>query len=169
VKSAAGAAYTIVPMNGSAIVGSQGVLIPSIVNKDGQPKIKVMIANDHPIMRVGLRMAVRRERDMEVVGETRGAHETIEQFQRLLPDVILLDVDSPDRSGPDTVEAIHHACPNLPLIVLSSYPFDADELSRQPSPGLVMFILKSCSCEEIIAALRTAVGNCRQRDSAPRP
>ena len=94
--------------------------MPFTVNQDGQSKIKVMIANDHPIMRVGLRMVVRRERDMEVVGETRGARETIEQFQQLLPDVILLDLDSPDRSGPDTVEAIHHACPNLPLIVLSS-------------------------------------------------
>jgi DNA-binding NarL/FixJ family response regulator len=138
------------------------------VNTDGQPKIKVLIANDHPIMRVGLRMAVRRERDMEVVGETRGARETIEQFRRLLPDVILLDVDSPNRSGLDTVEAIRHACPNLPLIVLSSYPIDADELLRQPSAGLVRFILKSCSGEEIIAALRTVVINCRQSGTALR-
>jgi DNA-binding NarL/FixJ family response regulator len=146
----------------------EGVLIPSTVNQDGQSKIKVMIANDHPIMRVGLRMAVRREQDMEVVGETRGARETIEQFQQLLPDVILLDLDSPDRSGPDTVEAIHHACPNLPLIVLSSYPIDANELLPQTSPGLVMFILKSCSGEEIIAALRTVVVNYRQRENTPR-
>jgi two-component system invasion response regulator UvrY len=144
-----------------------GVLIQFTVNTDGPPKIKVMIANDHPIMRVGLRMAVRRERDMEVVGETRGASETLEQFQRLLPDVVLLDVDSPDRSGPDTVEAIRHTCPNLPLIVLSSYPIDASELFGQPSPGLVMFILKSSSGEEIIAALRTVVVNCREQESAP--
>jgi two-component system invasion response regulator UvrY len=143
--------------------------LPFTVNQDGQSKIKVMIANDHPIMRVGLRMAVRREQDMEVVGETWGARETIEQFQQLLPDVILLDLDSPDRSGPDTVEAIHHACPNLPLIVLSSYPIDANELLRQPSPGLVMFILKSSSGEEIIAALRTVVVNYRQRENTPRP
>jgi DNA-binding NarL/FixJ family response regulator len=139
------------------------------VNPDGQPKIKVMIANDHPIMRVGLRMAVRRERDMEVVGETRLAREAITEFQRLLPDVMLLDLDSPDRTGPDTVEAIHHAYPNLPLIVLSSYPIDANEVLRQPRPGLVMFMLKSSSGEEIIAALRTVVINCRQRDSAAGP
>ncbi len=143
------------------------VLIQFTVNIDGPPKIKVMIANDHPIMRVGLRMAVRRERDMEVVGETRGASETLEQFQRLLPDVILLDVDSTDRSGPDTVEAIRQACPNLPLIVLSSYPIDATALFGETSPGLVMFILKSSSGEEIIAALRTVVVNCRERESAP--
>jgi DNA-binding NarL/FixJ family response regulator len=137
------------------------------VNKDGPPKIKVMITNDHPIMRVGLRMAVRRERDMEVVGETRDARETIEQFPRLLPDVILLDLDPADRSGRDTVEAIRHACPNLPLVVLSSYPIDANELLGPPSPGLVMFILKSSPGEEIIAALRTVVVNCRQQDDAP--
>jgi DNA-binding NarL/FixJ family response regulator len=139
------------------------------VNQDGQSKIKVMIASDHPIMRVGLRMAVRRERDMEVVGETRGARETIEQFQRVLPDVILLDLDSPDRSGPDTVEAVRRACPNLPLIVLSSYPIDANELLREPSPGAVMFVLKSAPGEEIIAALRTVVANYRQRESTPQP
>jgi DNA-binding NarL/FixJ family response regulator len=68
------------------------------VNKDGPAKIKVMIANDHPIMRVGLRLAVRRERDMEIV------RETIEEFQRLLPDVIILDLDSLNRRGPDTVQ-----------------------------------------------------------------
>jgi DNA-binding NarL/FixJ family response regulator len=147
----------------------EGVLIPFTVNQDGQSKIKVMIANDHPIMRVGLRMAVRRERDMEVVGETRGARETIEQFQRLLPDVILLDLDSPDRSGPDTVAAVRRACPNLPLIVLSSYPIDANELLREPSPGSVMFVLKSAPGEEIIAALRTVVAKYRQQESTPQP
>ncbi|MDB6015144.1 MAG: vsrD [Gammaproteobacteria bacterium] len=150
----------------------QGVCISFTVNKDDQPKIKVMIANDHPIMRVGLRMAVRRERDMEVVGETRGARDSIEQFQRVLPDVLLLDLDSPDQSGPDTVEAIHRAYPNLPLLVLSSYPIDANELLRQPSPGPgpgpVMFILKSSSGEEIIAALRTVVVDFCQRESASR-
>ena len=145
----------------------QGVPISFTVNKDGQPKIKVMIANDHPIMRVGLRMAVRRERDMEVVGETRGARDTIEQFERVLPDVLLLDLDSPDQSGPDTVEAIHRACPDLPLIVLSSYPIDANALLRQPSPGLVMFILKSSSGEEIMAALRTVVVDFRERNRLP--
>ena len=144
------------------------VLILFTVNQDGRSKIKVMIANDHPIMRVGLRMAVRRERDMEVVGETRRARDTIEQFQRVLPDVLLLDLDSPDHSGPDTVEAIHRACPNLPLLVLSSYPIDSNELLRQPSPGLVMFILKSSSGEEIIAALRTVVVDFRQLGSASR-
>jgi len=145
-----------------------GVCISFTVNKDGQPKIKVKIANDHPIIRVGLRMAVRRERDMEVVGETRGARDTIAQFKRVRPDVLLLDLDSPDQSGPDTVEAIHRACPNLPLIVLSSYPIDANELLRQPSPGLVMLILKSSSGEEIIAAVRTVVVNFRERDRAVR-
>jgi DNA-binding NarL/FixJ family response regulator len=146
----------------------QGVCISFTVNKDDQPKIKVMIANDHPIMRVGLRMAVRRERDMEVVGETRGARDSIEQFQRVLPDVLLLDLDSPDQSGPDTVEVIHRAYPNLPLLVLSSYPIDASELLRQPRPGPVMFILKSSSGEEIIAALRTVVVDFRRRGSASR-
>jgi two-component system invasion response regulator UvrY len=146
----------------------QGVCISFTVNKDDQPKIKVMIANDHPIMRVGLRMAVRRERDMEVVGETRGARDSIEQFQRVLPDVLLLDLDSPDQSGPDTVEVIHRAYPNLPLLVLSSYPIDANELLRQPGPGPVMFILKSSSGEEIIAALRTVVVDFRRRGSASR-
>src|ERR1700679_2215880 len=113
-----------------------------------------MIANDHPIMRVGLRLAVRRERDMEIVGETRGTRETIEEFQRLLPDVIILDLDSLNRRGPDTVRAIRRTCPDLPLIVLSSYPIDVNELFEHPGPGLVIFVLKSCSGEEIITAVR---------------
>jgi two-component system, NarL family, invasion response regulator UvrY len=139
------------------------------VNKDGPPKIKVMIANDHPIMRVGLRLAVRRERDMEIVGETRGARETTEELQRLLPDVIILDLDLLDRRGPDTVQAIRRTCPDLPLIVLSSYPIDVNGLFEHPGPGLVMFILKSCSGEEIIAAVRKVVANRRPRGKSLLP
>jgi DNA-binding NarL/FixJ family response regulator len=136
------------------------------VNKDRPAKIKVMIANDHPIMRVGLRLAVRRERDMEIVGETKGTRETIEEFQRLLPDVIILDLDSLNRRGPDTIQAIRRTCPDLPLIVLSSYPIDVNELLEHPGTGLVMFVLKSCSGEEIIAAARTVVANAHNRSHA---
>lgn len=128
-----------------------------------------MIANDHPIMRVGLRMAVRREWDMEVVGETRGTRDTLEQLERLLPDVLLLDLDSPDRRGPDTVEAIRQSCPDLPLLILSSYPVETNELWHQPGSGFVMFILKSSSGDEIIAALRAVVGSRGRRESAPQP
>ena len=126
-----------------------------------------MIANNHPIMRVGLRLAVRRERDMEVVGETRGERETIEKFQRLLPDVIILDLDSLDHRASDTIEALRRACPNLPLLVLSSFPINANELLEHPGAGLVMFMLKSCSGKEIIAALRAVVVNSRQRGNSP--
>jgi two-component system invasion response regulator UvrY len=139
------------------------------VNKDRPAKIKVMIANDHPIMRVGLRLAVRRERDMEIVGETKGTRETIEKFQRLLPDVIILDLDSLNRRGPDTIQAIRRTCPDLPLIVLSSYPIDVNELLEHPGPGLVTFVLKSCSGEEIIAAVRTVVANRRPRGNSRPP
>ena len=79
-----------------------------------------MIANDHPIMRVGLRLAVRRERDMEIVRETRGTRETIEEFQRLLPDVIILDLDSLNRRGPDTVQGIRHWSQAASTIVVSA-------------------------------------------------
>jgi DNA-binding NarL/FixJ family response regulator len=84
------------------------------VNKGGPAKIKVMMANDHPIMRVGLRLAVRRERDMEIV------RETIEEFQRLLPDVIILDLDSLNRRGPDTVQGIRHWSQAASTIVVSA-------------------------------------------------
>jgi DNA-binding NarL/FixJ family response regulator len=73
-----------------------------------------MIANDHPIMRVGLRLAVRRQRDMEIV------RETIEEFQRLLPDVIILDLDSLNRRGPDTVQGIRHWSQAASTIVVSA-------------------------------------------------
>jgi DNA-binding NarL/FixJ family response regulator len=143
-----------------------GVRVKLAVNKDGPAKIRVMIANDHPIMRVGLRLAVRRERDMEIVGETKGTRETIEVFPRLLPDVVIMDFDSPNRRGPDTIQAIRRTCPDLPLIVLSSYPIDADEQLEHPGPDL-MFVLKSCSGEEIIAAVRTLVSNRRSRSNSP--
>jgi DNA-binding NarL/FixJ family response regulator len=139
------------------------------VKKDGPDKIKVMIADDHPIMRVGLRLTVRRERDMELVGETKDARATIEEFQRVLPDVIILNLDSLNRRGPDTFETIRRACPNLPLIVLSSYPIETNKRLEHPGPGFIMFLLKSCSSEEIIAALRAVVTNSRRQQQSRPP
>ena len=88
---------------------------------------------------------------------------------RTIPDVIILDLDSLNRRGPDTVRAIRRTCPDLPLIVLSSYPIDVNELFEHPGPGLVIFVLKSCSGEEIITAVRTVVGNRRLRDNSRPP
>jgi two-component system invasion response regulator UvrY len=117
-------------------------------------------------MRVGLRLAVRRERDMEIVGETKGTRETIEEFLRLLPDVVIMDFDSPNRRGPDIIQAIRRTCPDLPLIVLSSYPIDVNEQLEHPGPDL-MVVLKSCSGDEIIAAVRTLVANHCSRSNPP--
>lgn len=134
----------------------------------GPAKIKVLISNDHPIMRVGLRFAVQREQDMEVVGETSGAPETVRQFERLQPDVILLDLELPHHGGPDTVEAIRRVCPNVPLIVLSSYPIDTEEVLKRAPPGIMVFVLKSVPSQEIVAAVRSVVATRRGRpDSMP--
>ena len=113
-----------------------------------------MIVNDHPIMRVGLRLAVQREPDLQLVCEVSDAAEAILQFERYHPDVVLIDLQLPHGSGLRAMEAIHALSPDAPVVVLTTFPGEADISPAGDAPGPIRYVSKAAPSEEIMAAVR---------------
>jgi DNA-binding NarL/FixJ family response regulator len=118
-------------------------------------KTRVMIVNDHPIMRVGLRLAVQREVDLELVGEVADEAEAVLQFGRCRPDVVLIDLPLPPGSGLRAIEAIHGLSPRSPVVVLTTFPGEAD-VPTGNATGPTVYVSKAAPSEEIMAAVREA-------------
>jgi DNA-binding NarL/FixJ family response regulator len=123
---------------------------------DPSEKIRVLITDDHPIMRRGLRAAISQEADMELVGEGADGAEAISLYRSLQPTVALLDLQMPHVDGLEAIAAIRGEFPTAILIVLTSYPGDA-RVMRALTLGATSYLLKSATLEEIIKAIRASV------------
>jgi DNA-binding NarL/FixJ family response regulator len=117
--------------------------------------IRILLVDDHPMMREGLRSTLERERDMKVVGEASDGAEAIEQFHELLPNVTLVDLQMPKVDGIQAITEIHREYPMAPLVVLTTYPGDG-RVARALEVGALSYLLKTASSEEIIRTVRYA-------------
>lgn len=118
--------------------------------------IRVLIADDHPVMRDGLHAAIDQEDDLQVVGEAADGAEAIARYRELLPDVTLLDLQMPHVDGLQAITAIRQDCPHACIVVLTTYPGDA-RVTRAMTLGATSYLLKSASRDEILKAIRNAV------------
>jgi DNA-binding NarL/FixJ family response regulator len=114
-----------------------------------------MIVNDHPIMCVGLRLAVGREPDMELVCEAADAAEALKQFELCRPDVVLIDLQLPYGSGLRAIQAIRRIRPQTPIVVLTTFPGEAD-VPPGNAGGPIVYASKAARSEEIMTAVREA-------------
>jgi DNA-binding NarL/FixJ family response regulator len=115
--------------------------------------IRVLIVDDHAVVRSGLRMLLAAEDDIEPVGEAESAKEAIFQARSLEPDVILMDVVMPDGSGIDVVPQLLHEHPDVKVLVLSMQ--DDPQYVRQAfSSGASGYILKEAADTEVVGAIR---------------
>jgi DNA-binding NarL/FixJ family response regulator len=119
-------------------------------------KIRILIADDHPVMRQGLRAMLEQEGDMEVIGEAGDGAQAIAQFQLLRPDITLIDLQMPKVDGLQAISAIRAFAPSALIVVLTTYPGDA-RVNRALSLGATSYILKTASSEEIAGTLRGAL------------
>jgi DNA-binding NarL/FixJ family response regulator len=115
--------------------------------------IRVLVVDDHPVMRGGLRAAIDHELDMEVVGEAADGAEAIAQFRRLRPDVTLLDLQMPNVDGLEAIASIRSEFPDAAIVVLTTYPGDARAI-RAMALGASSYLLKTACREEILKAVR---------------
>ena len=117
-------------------------------------KIKIVIADDHAIVREGTRMMLEREDDMEVVGEARDGIEAIKQVERFMPDVAILDISMPKMSGIEATRQIKSRFPAVSVLILTAY--DNDEyVFALLEAGAAGYLLKDVHGHEIVEAVRS--------------
>ena len=123
-------------------------------------KLKILIVDDHAIVRDGLAAILKFQKDMTVVGEADDGQSAIQKAQELRPNVILMDLMMPSMNGADATAAIKQTLPETQILLLTSYG-TSSELSRAFKNGATGAITKSLPKEELLAAIRNvAAGQC---------
>ncbi len=116
-------------------------------------KIRVLLAEDHVVVREGTRELIRRERDMEVVGEAGDGEEAIQLAAELQPDVILMDIAMPKLNGVEATKQIKPRCPTSAVLILTAY--DSDQyISALVEAGAAGYLLKNVPGRQLIEAVR---------------
>lgn len=123
-------------------------------------KLKILIVDDHAIVRDGLAAILRFQKDMTVVGEADDGQSAIHKAQILRPDIILMDLMMPNMNGADATAAIKQVLPETQILLLTSYGTSA-ELSRAFKNGATGAITKSLPKEELLAAIRNVAAGMR--------
>jgi len=120
---------------------------------DPPRKIKVVLADDHPVVRNGLAAIVDQQSDMEVVGEAGDGDEAIALYRRLQPDVMVLDLRMPKRDGVAVVQQVMELNPKARLLIMTTYDGDED-IFRCLTQGAKGYLLKDAPRQEILSAIR---------------
>lgn len=126
------------------------------MNKD--KKIRILLADDHLVVRMGIASIISYEDDLEVVAEASDGREAVRLAKQQRPDIVLMDLVMPHLNGVEATAAIRAACPDTRVVILTTYGTSAD-LKAAMEVGASGAIAKTASQEDIIAALReTAKG-----------
>jgi DNA-binding NarL/FixJ family response regulator len=126
--------------------------------------IKILIADDHKIIRDGLQALISGEADMEVVAKTDSGYEAVEFAKRYSPDIVIMDINIPDLNGIDATRLILSENPGVKVIALSVHSASrfVKEILKAGASG---YLVKHCAFEELAAAIRTVSQNKRYLSS----
>ena len=120
-----------------------------------QNAIRVMIVDDHSMVRRGLATILKVRPDLDLVAEASNGHEALQLCQEFQPNVVLMDLVMPEMSGAEATQLILDQCPNTQVIALTS--FQEKELVREAlQAGAISYLLKNVSAEDLAAAIREA-------------
>ena len=118
--------------------------------------IRVFIADDHPLIRKGIKEILEEEIDLKVIGEAAYPHEVLEGIQKYEPDILVTDLTMPGRSGLDLISDLKQLFPKLPILVLTMHPEERFAV-RALKAGAYGYITKDSKPEELIKAIRQVV------------
>ncbi|MFN6487381.1 MULTISPECIES: response regulator [unclassified Nostoc] len=116
--------------------------------------IRVLVVDDHPVVRQGLIGMLEEAPDIVIVGQGRNGHEAIAVFQQQQPDVTLIDLRMPEMGGVQAITVICNEFPNARIIVLTTYDSD-EEIYQGLRAGAKGYLLKDSEPEELLTAIRT--------------
>jgi len=119
--------------------------------------IKILIADDHPVVRQGLKQILADEDDMKVEGEAANANELLEKLRREPWDIVLLDITMPGRGGIEVLKDLRRERARLPVLVLSMHPEDQFGV-RVLKAGAAGYLTKDSAPEKLVKAIRKVCG-----------
>jgi DNA-binding NarL/FixJ family response regulator len=120
----------------------------------GAIKLRVFLADDHMVVREGLKSLVNAQPDMHVVGEAAGGEAAWRAACRLSPDVVVMDVSMPDMSGAEATECLKRECPQVRVLALTVYE-DKGYVRQMLDAGASGYVLKRAVTDELVRAIRT--------------
>jgi len=120
--------------------------------------IKVMLAEDHAIVREGIRVLIERESDMEVVCEAENGLEAVQKAHELRPDVVIMDVTMPEINGIEATRQIKAATSDIKILALSVHD-KREYVMGMIRAGVSGYLLKDCVSAELVGAIRRVVAN----------
>jgi len=119
--------------------------------------IRILIVDDHPVVRRGLRAALEEMTDMKVVDEAQDGPDALKKARALTPDVVLLDISLPGQSGLDILKHLHAEMPEIRILILSTYP-EKQYAIRCLRNGALGYLTKESASEELVNAVRKVAG-----------
>ena len=120
-------------------------------------KIRIVVADDHGVVRKGLHYLLERQEDMEVAGEAADGREAVRLCEELSPDVVVMDIAMPQLNGIDATAQIVRRCPNAAVVILSMHA-DEDYLVRALTAGIKGYLLKDSADVDLVRAVRAVAG-----------
>ena len=120
-------------------------------------RIRVLLADDHPIMTEGLKLTISAWSEFEVVGIAADGQRAVEMCRTLSPDLVILDMQMPRLSGPEAIEQIRREHPRVRTVALTTFD-DADTVARAMEAGCNGFLLKVIAPEKLRASLLSIAG-----------
>ena len=116
--------------------------------------VTVMLADDHAVVRDGLRALLEGGQDFQVVGVAGNGRDAVTEALRLQPDVVIMDIAMPDLDGVEATRRIVEKCPDTRVLILSMY-LSAEHIHRALQAGAQGYVLKESAGEEVVEAIRT--------------
>lgn len=127
--------------------------IPQSHSGIGSTAIRILIVDDHPLLREGISALVGGQRDMELVAQACTGNQGIEMFRTHVPDITLMDLQMPDKNGIEAILAIREIVPEARVIVLTTYSGDV-QVARAMEAGARAYLLKNLLHTELLETIR---------------
>src|SRR6266567_1671208 len=130
--------------------------LTGVQEKDQEEKampIRILLADDHTILRAGLKMMLNAQPDMEVVGKAQDGRQAIQESQRLQPDVVLMDITMPDINGIEATRQIKKLSPDMKVLILTMHEHD-EYVFQALRAGAAGYMLKEAADTDLFSALR---------------